>query len=555
MQAPRTTLRTNRTAIGALCVLLSATACSSGSGTESAPEAPKLTLRTPAATKPLESVTWNLPMGEPRTLDSAKIADYSPSTVKANLCDSLLRLKPDYTTGPGLASSWSRPDDTTLVLNLRKDVTFWNGHPMTADDVVAGLLRQKDPATQGVNATLLANVKTITASGAHQVTVRFTRPDEMFLKSLATSFGTVNEAAAMKRAGRSYGTAKGGLMCTGPFRLSSWKPGESITATRNADYWDTSLRPKVQKLTFKFITDGSTLTSALLSGQVDGSYEISSSGARALSASSVGTLYHGPSAQTNFIAAIGTGSPLADHRVAEALSLVLDHKSLVKNVYAGAAQQLKTFNPPLVWQHGDAADTYAKGYDALPAVPAVDVERAKKLIAQANPARRTLNVAVAAGDQQSQQTLTFLQAGAKKIGLKLVIKQLQPTQMSGLFFDPSLRKGLDATMVLGYVEIPDPLSYAQLMTSPTSPFNWTNYRNAKVTSLLGKAQATLRPADSAALFNQAQALYTKDLPVVPLASPYERLFLNKRLSGAPASFAYLNMPWAAYLGGTGKATS
>ena len=551
MQAPRTTAP----AVGALCLLLTATACTSGSGADPAPRARKLTMSTPSATGSLDSVTWNLPMGEPRTLDSAKIADYSPSTVKANLCDSLLRLKPDYSIAPALASSWSRPSPTTLILNIREGVRFWDGRPLTADDVVASLLRQKDRATQSVNLSLLANVKTITATGTHQVTVDFKAPDEMFLKSLATSFGTVNEAAYMRKAGRSYGSANGRLMCSGPFKLTSWKPGESITATRNANYWDASLRPKVRKLTFKFITDGSTLTSALLSGQVDGSYEINSSSARALQASDVGSLYYGPSAQTNFIAAIGSGSPLADHKIAEALSLVLDRDALIKNVYAGAAQKLKTFIPPLVWQHGAASGVYAKGNDTLPAVPAVNVDKARKLVGQANTRRRTLTIAMAAGDQQTQQTLTFLQAGAKRIGLKIVIKQLQPTQMSGLFFDASLREGLDATMVLGYVEIPDPLSYAQLLTAPTSPFNWTNYRNTKVTSLLAQAQATMRPKTSAALFTQAQALYSKDLPVVPLASPHERMFLNKRLSGAPASFAYINMPWAAHLGGTGKGTS
>ncbi|MER7395788.1 ABC transporter substrate-binding protein [Streptomyces sp. NPDC000151] len=557
MQAPRTIA----SVAGALCVLLTATACTSGtsgtsgSGAGPGPRAHKLTLTTPAATGALDSVTWNLPMGEPTTLDSARVADYSPSTVKANLCDSLLRLKPDYSTGPGLATSWSRPDATTLVLNLRKGVRFWNGHPMTSHDVVTSLLRQKDPATRSVNASLLTHVRTIAATGPHQVTVRFTAPDEMFLKSLATSFGTVNEAAYLKKAGRSYGSARGGLMCTGPFELTAWKPGESLTATRNAHYWDAALRPKVTTLTFKFITDSSTLTSALLSGQVDGSYEIGSSGARALSASDVGTVHYGPSAQTNFISAIGPGSPLADHKIVQALSLVLDRDALIKNVYDGAAQQLKTFIPPLVWQHGPASAVYAKGNDALPAVPAVDVDRAKKLVAQARTKRRTLTVAVPAGDQQSQQTLTFLQAGAERIGIEVVIKQLQPTQMSGLFFDASLRKGLDATMVMGYVEIPDPVSYAQLLTAPKSLFNWTNYRNSKATSLLDQAQATMRPAESAALFTRAQALYSKDLPVVPLASPHERMFLNKRLSGAPASFAYLNMPWAAYLGGTGKDAS
>ncbi|MGW7090430.1 ABC transporter substrate-binding protein [Streptomyces sp. NPDC054871] len=552
MQAPRTTATT----AGALCVLLTAGACSAGGGTEEeAPHAPKLTTTTPAAHGPLDHVTWNLPTGEPTTLDPARVGDYAPSTVEANLCDPLLRQKADYSVGPGLATSWDQPDDTTLILNLRKRVKFWNGHPMTADDVVAGLRRQGRPATRSVNASLLTHVKTITATGPHQVTVRFKKPDTLFLKGLTGGFGAVNEAAYVKKAGRSYGSAKGGLMCTGPFELDRWKPGDSLTARRNPAYWDTSLRPKVKKLTFKFITDSSTLTSALLSGQVDGSYEISSATARALGSSDAGTVYYGPSAQTNFITATSPASPLTDPKIARALSLVVDRDVLIKNVYDGAAQKLKTFVPPLVWRNSDAADLYTKAYESLPAVPEPDLVRAKKLVQQADSPQRTLTVAMAAGDQQSQQILTFLQAGAKKIGLDVRIKQLQPTQMSGLFYDPSLRKGLDATMVLGYVELPDPGSYAQLMTTPKALFNWTDYRDPEVTSLLARAQATLEPKKSARLFNRAQALYTKDLPVVPLVSPYERMFLNKRLSGAPASFAYIHMPWAAHLGGTGKGAS
>ncbi|WP_439944686.1 ABC transporter substrate-binding protein [Streptomyces sp. BBFR115] len=554
MQAPRTT--PYLTGALSVCVLLAATGCTSGSGAApAAPHAPKLTITTPRATGALDQIAWNLPMGEPTTLDPAKVGDYSPSTVEANLCDPLLRLKADYSVAPGLATSWKQPDPTTLVLDLRTDVRFWNGHPMTADDVVASLTRQGAPATQSVNASLLAQVKSITATGAHQVTVRFKAPDEVFLKALVTGFGAVSEAAYLKKAGASYGTAKGGLMCTGPFRLTAWKPGESITAEANPGYWDASLRPKAKSLSFSFITDGSTLTSALLSGQLDGSYEISSATAKALTASDAGTVSYGPSAQTNFITATSPTSPLADPRIVRALSLVLDRDALIKNVYAGAAQKLKSFIPPLVWRNSPAAAVYDKGYDALPAVPAVDVEQAKKLVAEAAPKRRTIAVAVAAGDQQSLQTLTFLQAGAKRIGLDIEIRQLQPTQMSGLFYDPSLRKGLDATMVLGYVEIPDPLSYAVQMMTPGSLFNWSDYRNQQVAALLTKAQGTLDPTGSATLFTQAQARYAKDFPVLPLASPYERLFLNKRLSGAPASFAYLHMPWAAYLGGTGKGSS
>ncbi|MEU9309410.1 ABC transporter substrate-binding protein [Streptomyces sp. NPDC048256] len=551
MHAPRTALT-----VTALSTLLMLSACSSGSGsTASSPQKLKLTTTTPAASGALDEVTWNLPLGEPTTLDPAKVGDYSPSTVVSNLCDPLLRLKADYSVAPGLATSWKRPDPKTLVLELRDDVTFWNGHPMTAKDVVAGLERQRDPATQSVNTQVLSTVSTITATGDHQVTVRFKTPDELFLKYLVNGFGAVSEAAYVKKAGAAYGTAKGGLMCTGPFELKSWKSGESLTAVRNDAYWDTALRPKAAKLTFKFITDASTLTSALLSGQIDGSYEIPSTVAKALRSSDAGTLYYGPSAQTVFVSPTGPDSPLADPRITQALSLVLDRDALVRNVFDGAARKEKTFIPSLVWKTGEASGVYAKGYDALPAVPDADVARAEKLVAQAAPKKRTVTVAMGAGDQQSLQILTFLQAGAKKIGLSIVIKQLQPTQMSGLFYDASLREGLDATMALGYVEIPDPLSYAEMFTSPASPMNWTRYDNAEVTSLLTRARATLDPKKSAELFTRAQALYTEDLAIVPIAVPYERMFLNKRLSGAPASFAYINMPWAAQLGGTGEGTS
>ncbi|GAA5077626.1 ABC transporter substrate-binding protein [Streptomyces similanensis] len=552
MPAPRASL-----ALTAAAALFALTACSSGGGNggDDSSAAPKLTTTTPAAGGSLDRVTWNLPMGEPSTLDPAKVGDYSPNTVEANLCDPLLRLRADYSIAPGLATAWHQPDPKTLVLDLRKGVTFWDGRPMTAADVVASLRRQQDPATQSVNTAALANVSSITASGDHQVTVRFRVPDALFLKNLVNGFGAVNEAAYLKKAGTSYGTAKGGLMCTGPFRLTSWRSGDAITVTRNDRYWDTSLRPKAKTVEFKFITDGSTLTAALLSGQIDGSYEISSTSARALRNSDIGTLYYGPSAQTVFLYPTSPDSPLADPRVAQALSLVTDRDALISNVFDGAARKQKTFMPQLIWKNGDAAKVYAKGYDALPPVPAVDVAKAKKLVGEAAPRRRTITVATAAGDQQSLQTLTFLRAGAEKIGLKIDIKQLQPTQLSGLFYDPTLRKGLDATMVLGYVEVPDPIGYVDMFTSPKSPLNWTHYDNGKVVSLLERARASTDPAASAELFNQAQSLYSKDLPIVPIVNPYERMFLNKRLSGAPASFAYINMPWAALLGATGKGDS
>ncbi|MFD4630406.1 ABC transporter substrate-binding protein [Streptomyces sp. NPDC058284] len=531
--------------------LLAVTACTSSSGTGAAGK-PRLTTTTPAGTGEVDRVTWALPYGEPTTLDPAKVGDYSPQTVEANLCDTLMRMNADFSMSPGLARKLTWKNDRALVLDLRPDVRFWDGSRMTPEDVAYSLRRQTDPKTQALYGNFLDAVKSIEVTGPAQVTLRTTSYDRTLPKALATPFGAVSQQAYTRKAGASYGTARGGLMCTGPFRPASWKSGDSITLKRNDAYWDKRLRPKAGEIAFKFITNSNTLTSALLSGEVDGTYELPPTGAAALAKARNGAVHLGPSTQNVLLIPGDAKSPAADRRLLDALSTALDRRALIKNVFDGDGTVLKSLVPPLTW-HGDpAAERYDAAYKALPAVPEPDVERAEKLIARVGRPGRALVAAVPAGDQRGLQTLTFVQAAAEKLGVHLRIKQLQPTEMSSLFYDPGIRKGLDLILTFGYVAMPDPSSYVAEMVTPRGIFNWTHYENARVTRLLDKARTTSDPARSAEAYADAQALFTPTVPVTYLATTHERMFMNRRVSGAPSSFAYLGMPWAAHLGATKK---
>ncbi|WP_455355292.1 ABC transporter substrate-binding protein [Streptomyces sp. SYSU K217416] len=533
--------------------LLAATACtttSNGGGTTPRPGG--LTTTTAPGTSDVDRVTWALPYGEPTTLDPAKIGDYSPQTVEANLCDTLTRMNADFSLSPGVARKVTWTDDRTLVLDLRSDVKFWDGSPMTPQDVIYSLERQRDPKTQGLYGNFLSAVTSIKATGPHQVTLRTKTYDQTLPKALSTSFGAVSQKAYTEKAGPAYGTAKVGLMCTGPFKLGSWKSGSSITLERNNAYWDTKLKPKAAQVTFKFITNSNTLTSALLSGEVDGTYELSPSSATALAKADNGAIHLGPSTQNVLLIPAHAESPAADRRLLDALSHAIDRDALIKNVFGGDATTLKSLVPPLTWSGDKAAAQYDAAYKKLPAVPKPDLERAKKLAEQAGPAARPLVAAIPAGDQRGLQALTFIQAAAKKIGVDIEIKQLQPTEMSSLFYDPSVRKGLDLVLTFGYVTMPDPASYVAESVTPRGIFNWTNYNNPDVTRLLDQARTSSDPAASAKAYAEAQALFTPTTPAVFLATTHERMYMNKRISGAPTSFAYMGMPWAAYLGGTGK---
>jgi peptide/nickel transport system substrate-binding protein len=525
----------------------------SGGGAKAAADTTKLVTDTPAATGDVDKVTWALPYGEPLTLDPQRAGDYSPNTVVSNLCDNLVRLQPDFSLKPGLAS-YEQPDPKTLVFRIQSNARFWDGRPVTPGDVVYSLQRNTDPKVQSPAAPAFRFVASIKQTGADEVTVKFKQPDSAFLAQMSSLTSAVSEKAFVERAGKSYGTGQGGLMCSGPFKLDTWSSGEQIVTSANPDYWDAALKPRVKTFIYKFIPDGSTLTSALQSGEVDGTYEAPVGSLRALASSNAGHLYVGPSTQSLSIGATSATGPAANPAVRTALDLAIDKNALVKNVLRGSGTPLKTFTPPFTYNGSPARDVYQAGYDALADNSTADLDKARQLIAGAHVGNRPLTLATISGVQLATQTATIVQATGKAIGLNIKIKQMPPPEFSALFYDPGKRAGVDLIIAMGYIDTPNVLNYAPLFTSkpPAGLFNWVGYSNPEVSKELAAAQADTDPQSSAQHFVAAQKLYAPARLQVSLANIYENLFMNKKITGATASFSYINSPWAASVGAAGS---
>lgn len=225
----------------------------------------------PKATKNLDTLRWNLAGGEPATLDAARIFGGSDLLVDANLCESLLSLEPGGEERPGLAEKVERPDDRSYVIHLRPGVKFFDGQPMTADDVVFSLDRVRDPETGSYWGFFMKHVKSIRATDDETVEIKLAKPDAVFDRMLATPMTQVVQKKYVERLGKRYGTPDGGVMCTGPYELDKWNKGTSITLVRNDGWWNEKKRPQhAAKVTFDFVTDDATVTSALAGGDLDG---------------------------------------------------------------------------------------------------------------------------------------------------------------------------------------------------------------------------------------------------------------------------------------------
>jgi peptide/nickel transport system substrate-binding protein len=503
----------------------------------------------PAGSAEVDEVTWALVEGEPRSLVPG--ADYN--FVQPNLCDSLLRVMPDFTVESGIAEQADWVDPVTFVIDIRPGVTFWDGSPVTAEDVVYSLERHRTDVTSAFFGAfvLIAPEGGIEITGENQVTIRFVAPDSTFRDALAGGAGAVLSKAVSEAQGPALGTSGGELMCAGPFQLESWTPGREIVTVANEDYWGGA--PLVKKLTYRFIPDGTTLSNALLEGEVDGAFNVAPASRGTFETSDEGRLVVGPStASFSFGPTRDTGAG-ANPDIRRALSLAIDREQYIATVLNGLGQAQSTFVAPFSWSGSAAANVYQAGYDAL-AAPEVDLEAAKALVEESGEDTSVpLRIAIPAGSKELSQTAAIIQSAAQQIGLTVEVDERQAADFAAIFLpEPAARESIDFVATTGYTETPGVLAYPQLFLLPPEMggiFNWTGYSNPEVTGLLEAARTTPDPAGAAEAYVAAQEIFAPDLLQVTLAGSYHTTFLNKALTGVTTSVAAYSSPWALRLGG------
>lgn len=543
------------TLIGAFAVAaLTLTACSGGGagggnaagGSKSAAfniDAADLATTTDPGTAPVDRVTWNLPY-EPLSLDPMLSFNYAENTVDSNLCEGLTRITPDLEIENALAESVDSPNDTTYVYTLRSGVTFWDGTPLTADDVVYSLSRQVGPDSATYWSDYFTNVKSVEKTGDAEVTVTLSQPDALFAQGMSSAAGAIVSKAAAEAAGEQFGTPKGGLMCTGPFALDSWEPGKAITLTKNADYWDANLVPKVEQLSFSFIADESTAVNALRTGDVDGQFfYLPPAGLTQLDDSDAKITF-GKSYIFWSLRAIQDTGTFSNPKVREALLAAIDTEAIADVVFQGAAIPSPVLAGPAYYGTGEAGDLFQKAFDSYSIKP--DIAKAKSLLAEAGDVSEPIVLGVQGSSAVHEQTANLIQAAGEAIGLKIETKVIPVEQFGNLYFDPKAREGLDGFFTTYYGNVTDPLDVYTTFT-PESTNNFIKYDGAA--KELAEARSTLDPVERAKYTIVAQEKITRDLPWLPMGDLPVILVQNKAISGATASSAYLGYPWAATIGG------
>lgn len=254
--------------------------------------------------------------------------------VNANIYETLVRLTPDYRVAPMLATRWEFRPPNTWRFHLRQGVKMHDGTAFTARSV-EWTIRRMAKTERRLLGTADSSVRVLDDS---TVDITPTRPNLRLLEQL------VHPNWSIIAHGSEPSTAPVG---TGPFKIVEYAKGNRLTVERFAGYWGEKAR--LNRITFRFITDPNTRVLALRSGEVGIAYDLPREEARDVARVPGLTLASSQVGSYEALYVTIHGDPPydlgRDRSIRRALAYAIDKQAIVESVWQGNAERGQTLVP------------------------------------------------------------------------------------------------------------------------------------------------------------------------------------------------------------------
>ncbi|MFF0473704.1 ABC transporter substrate-binding protein [Streptomyces sp. NPDC004284] len=185
----------------------------------------------------------------------------------SKIFDGLLAFDAGMRLEPALAVALPRisDDGLTYTYTLRQGVTFSDGVPFTAKDVVYTYRTILDPRTNNPSRTELDALRSVEAVGDDTVVFRLKYPYAPFAERTVHAIAPEHVAARQDVNTGAFTTKPIG---TGPYVLTGWSRGEKLGFTANPRYWGGA--PAVKRFTMAIVKDDDVRATRLRAGDLDG---------------------------------------------------------------------------------------------------------------------------------------------------------------------------------------------------------------------------------------------------------------------------------------------
>ena len=443
---------------------------------------------------------------QPNALDGVNSAERNASNVSQQIFDPLVWINDDGEFEPALAESWTVSDDgLSYTFDLRQDVVFHNGEPFNADAVVFSWEVQKNPENQYFD----VYERAVAVNKIDEFTVEIVSPEvnSLFLGLVAAAWFFFPPVYYEEVGLSGFSQAPVG---TGPFMLTEWIQGDRIVLDKNPDYWREGF-PKLDRLTFRGITESSTRTAAIQTGEVDIVSRLSPDEAASLEGVSGVTIIEYPTNRVYYITfnnlTSGIGEPTESPLVRQALNYAVDVQGIIGALFNGKGGQATGLVT--------SADF---GYDSSLSPYPYDPDKAKELLAEAGFADG-FDIGMGCPSGAYTNFEQVCEAVVAQLGEVGVNASLEITE-SGAFWDLEAEKQLPPLFGDSWSNAA-PEAYARIFGAMGgNDASFSQWSDPIVDDLLARILTTTDDGDRAALYVELQQQMYNDPPFIYLYQPF-----------------------------------
>lgn len=331
----------------ALTMVLSLVACGGGNGDTPSSKAPEnsgnsttpsqepVDLNKDAVTGISDDAVLRVAIdGEPDSLFPAYQQNKADNRVNSSMFNYLVEWDDEAKESkPSVATSWEwlNDDCTKIRFTLRDDVYFTNGEKLVAEDVAQSLAYSKE---YHATYTTMLDPDNFEVEDDTHVIITTTKPYANLVDILGCDYYTIFDWSAWQDDVASMGSEDAlakwirNPIGSGPFELVEWVDGDHITLTRNENYWDKDNMPYFKTIQYSFISDISARATALQSGTVDVTFNLSSSQIEELKAAGLTVNPYNQNVAKPMSFNMIKNPPLADENVRKAILYCIDKTAL-----------------------------------------------------------------------------------------------------------------------------------------------------------------------------------------------------------------------------------
>ncbi len=469
-----------------------------GSSSSTAPQLPQAKKKILAVGATLEPATMDF-----TTSDAASI----PQVLLYNVYETLVKLDSEGRIRPLLATRWDvSANGLVYTFNLDAGAKFASGTPVDAKAVVASIERMRTAPSPTI-----ANVHSVVdhVEVVDPTTVRVTlkRPSNNWLFQMTSKPGIVLDPALSAIDTKPMGS--------GPYALSGWAKGSSVTLSKNLGYWGTPGR--FDEVVFKYYVEPNAMISAMLAGDLDVISNLQApSSLSQFKDTARYTVIEGTTTGEVTLGFNHQNPALANLKVRQAICHAIDRKKLVDTVWDGHGKLIGSMVAPTDPYFEDLSGTYP-----------YDPAKAKALLAEAAVGPLTLRFRVPV-TKYATDSAQFIAAQLKDVGIATTIEELDFTRwLSDVF----TKADYDLTIV-AHVETRDIGQFA-------NPKYYWRYDNKAFQTLIADADAA-PPTQFDVLMKQAAKVLADDAAADWLWLMPNLLVARTGLSGIPANATSLS---------------